>query len=280
MERMMKQNVCLLFLLFCPFLAWASLPAAEVNAANRLFKQGKFDGAVEKYQAALEKEAASPLIEYNLGTALYKKGDYASAVEHLDKAVGSKVKGLDPLAQYNLGDALYKRGLGQEDKDIDAAIADVQQDIANFDQVLKMNAKDADAQYNKKIAQQELQRLQQLKEKRQQQDQQQQEKQQQGQQDQKPNQQQDKGKESPQGGSENQPKSKPQENQEGSQQPAKSGDGKQQKQGQGEQAQGPDGMSIKEAKDSLEDYERNEGPKGLLNFVPKEKSEKPVLKDW
>jgi len=64
--------------------------AGEVNKANALYKQGKFDGSIDGYQHALSQDQDSPAINYNLGTALYKKGDYAQAQGFLEKAAKDK----------------------------------------------------------------------------------------------------------------------------------------------------------------------------------------------
>ena len=298
MEDAMRLCLALSALAFlAPGVAWAS-EAAQVNQANRLFQQGKFTDAVEKYQAALQDgKNASPLLEYNLGTGLYKKGDYTASIEHLGKALDPKAAQLQPLALYNLGDAFYKRGISQEDKNIDGAIADLQQSISNFEQVLKIDAKDGDAQYNKKFVEKELQRLKKKKEQQQQQQQneeqgrkksqesqqqkseQEQDKQSKGQEPQQPppqNKENENSQDQQQKKDNPRPSEEPQKGNKDNNQNQKEDQGRQEQEDQGE----ADDMLRKEAKDNLEDYERNEEPKALLNFVPKEKTERPVLRDW
>ena len=265
------RTIILFIFFFHPWCVWAASPAGEVNAANRLFKQGKYDQSLPHYQKALEKDGDSALVHYNLGTALVKKGDYTPAVEHLRKAAGSKLKQLTTQPLYNLGNALYKLGMSKENTDIDGAMTDLGQSLANYEQVINMDAKDQDARYNYQFVQKELERL-----KKKQTQQKQQQKQGQGKQDHSGQQQSSQDKQS-QAKENKKNKSSDQSKGQGTRDEGQ-GD-EDQKQQQQAQAQGNE-LSYKEAKDILEDYQRNEEPKGLLNFIPKDKSEKPVAKDW
>lgn len=199
------------------------------------------------------------------GNRAYRQGNYQEAIQQYDMAL--KVGGQEPVARYNLGNALYKKGKAQEDNNIDGAIADMQQSLSDYEQVLKKNAKDGDARYNHEFVQKELERLKKKKEEQKKQQQQpQQQKQDQGQQQE---QKQDQG----QQGQDQQQQQKQQEQEQQKQQ-------KQQEQQQGASAQDNKEMSKQQARDILEDYQRNEEPQGLLNFIPKKGSEKPVEKDW
>ena len=70
---------------FVPSIVFASV-AGEVNKANDLYKQGKFDDSLDLYQKALDQDDKSSVVKYDLGTALYKKGDYEKALEYLEQA--------------------------------------------------------------------------------------------------------------------------------------------------------------------------------------------------
>ena len=194
LSRRISGFVCLIFLTF-PAAAWAASSAGEVTEGNRLYKEGSFEDAAARYNAALARG------------------------------------GQEAVARYNLGNAMYKQGKALEEKDIDRAIGDMQQSLGDYEQVLKKNAKDADAQYNYDFVKKELERLKKKQQEQQQQKQQQQ--QQQNKQDQ-----------------------------------------------QKKQQQPQQGQDQRQAKDILEDYQRTEEPQGLLNFIPKDKPEKPVEKDW
>lgn len=266
-------------------LAWTAPAQAvnaprEVNAANRLLEEGKIDESLQKYRKALG-EKDSPVIDYNLGTALYKKGDYRAAMGHLRKAALSGDKHVGNAAKYNLGGTFYKHGIGQEEENIDGAIKDLEQSVDIYNEVLKTDAKDLDAQYNKEYVQKQLERLKQKKEEQQKQQQKDQEQQKQDQQKSDQQDQDQQQKQDPQDEKKKEQSDKKEDRQEEQKQSDRQ-DPDQNKEEQGSQGkpQGND-MTPQEAKNILEDYQRNEEPKGLLNFVPRENSsEKPVEKDW
>ena len=256
-----------------PSLLWAKglalSPSNGINEANRLYAQGKYDEAVETYQKAADADAKNSLARYDLGTALYKKGDFDRSVKYLQESLSAKEPDLRLKARYNLGNALYQSGMAQEQQNVDGAIASLQKSLDNFDDVIKADAKDADARYNRDIVQKELERLTKKREEQKKEEQKKQQQQKQGQnqpgagdkQNPQDRQDQDKGQNKDQGIDEN----KGQEQH------------KQQGQGQAENAQT---MAEGQAKDLLEQYERDEAPAKLLNFIPKKGDEQGVDKDW
>ncbi len=229
----------------------------------------------------LPAQASSPGEAVKEGNRLYKQAMYADAAKLYGSAVQDRRQAA--VAQYNLGNALYKDGKARADADIDGAIKNMEQSLSNYNEVLKNNAKDEDARYNAAFVGKELERLKKKKEEqdKQKQDQKQgkdQDKKSQPQDQDKKEQSQDQDKD----GSKD-PKPDPQQDQKKDGQKDKE---EEQKQEPGEdkpqegQPQEPGEMSPKEAKDILEDYQRNQEPKGLLNFIPKNKGERPVTKDW
>ena len=259
--------------------AWAS-PANDVREGTRLYRQGKIDAAVEHYQKALGKAKDSALVNFDLGTALYKKGDYAAAIESLQKAAAAKDKDLNVKAQYNLGNALYKSGLQKEDTNIDEAIKTMQQALGSYQDVKTHDAKDADAQYNYQVVQKKLEELKQKKQEQQKQQQQQkeQDKKDQDKKDQDKKDQQDQKNQQDQQGQQNKQDQKDQSQQQQQEQTKQPPEQKQQKE-QDAAAKAQD-ASKEQAQNILQDYERNEQPKGLLNFIERKDGETPVSKDW
>ena len=265
-----------------PSLLWAK----GINEANRLYAQGKYDEAIETYQKAADADVKNSLARYDLGTALYKKGDFDRSTKYLQQSLAAKGPDLRLKAQYNLGNALYKSGMARERQDIDGAIASLQKSLGNFDDVIKDDAKDADARYNRDIVQKALERL---KKKKEEQKQQHQQKQQQKDQEQKDKDQQ-KGQDQQDQQNQNQQDQQDQQKQDGQGQKQQQNQQQQGQQGQedrsGEQKQGQaqavnaEGMEERQAKDLLREYERNEAPTGLLNFIPKKGKEQDVDKDW
>jgi len=293
-------------LFFWPSLSAASL-RGEVRQGNRLYQKGDYKRAAEKFDKALQKKSESDIINFDLGTAEYKKKEYPQAIAHLQKALLSEDAALRARASYNLGNALVKFGLSRENDNIEQAIQSLQQALVQYENVLKADAKDADAVFNHEFTKKELERLQ--KQKQQQQNKQcprpEKQNQDQGQQPKPDSGQEEKPPESAEGRDKDYPEnqsgtSSPQENGKTPEKPAppdqsrpESGavDSKPQKFGEEQPDKNSDQQSTpgygkseklteQEARMLLDDYQKKEEPRGLLNFQPKSAEERPVAKDW
>ena len=292
---------CLVFLIFSSPSLWAAgkSQAQQVKEANALFHQEQWDGAIDGYLNALEGKKNTDIVQYDLGSAFYKKGNYDQAIEHLQKTLSDKSvksnKNLSVKSYYNLGNALYKKGRSLENNKLDEAIESLQKAIEYYDRSASLNPKDEDAKYNKNFVDKELERLKKKKEEQskqqQQQNQQNSQSSQGGNQSQEQNQsnssngqdkkgqdqtQEEKAKEQQQ--KENQAKQNQSEQNQEHQNPAQSG---QQKEGSKEALeQEQQGLEKKQAKELLEEYERQDAPRGILNFVDRHQGERHVDKDW
>jgi len=275
---LLKSGLPLVFIVF--FLmsnqAFASV-AGDVNKANDLYKLGKFDDSFDLYKQALDEDAQSPLVKYDLGTDLYKKGDYKQALQYLEQAAQDKTLKIKPAAEYNIGNALYRSAQQKEKSNVDEAIKSLQEALGHYGETINADPKDQDAIYNEDVVKKEIERL---KQQKQQQQQQQQNQQNQNQKNQK--QQQQQGGQSQQQQQQNQAQA--QQQKQNQQQQAKQQQGQQQKQqsssGQQQHPMSQQELDRKQAQDMLEDYQENEEPKKLLNYMPKKIDDRPVLKDW
>ena len=102
---------------------------AELNEGNRLYEEGRFEEAHEKYLEALRDAPESPLARFNDGNALYQTQEYRRALEAYRQAIevgnpsgtppgnSSGDPSLAGPAWYNLGNALYREGQFQESLD-------------------------------------------------------------------------------------------------------------------------------------------------------------------
>ena len=108
---------------------------AETREGNRLYEEGRFAEAHEKYLEALIEAPDSPIIRFNDGNALYRGDDYESALESFRAAVESGDPELAAAAWYNLGNTLYRQGALPES-------------LEAFKQALRANPADADAKHN------------------------------------------------------------------------------------------------------------------------------------
>lgn len=242
---------------FLPTKVFASV-AGEVNKANALYRQGKFDDSLGLYQRALEQDDKSAVVKYDLGTTLYKKGKYSEALGYLEQATADKNIDIKSKAEYNLGNTLYKAGMQKAGTHVDQAIKSLQEALGHYGQTITVYPKDQDALFNQDFVKKEIERLKKIKQR-----------QRQGQ----------------QGQQKQQSQQNQQKNQEKKQSSVASGDlpRRPSEASVGTQEQAEENqkeLNRKQAEDLLENYQENEEPKKLLNYMPKKIDERPVLKDW
>jgi tetratricopeptide (TPR) repeat protein len=117
--------------------AWAQgAGRRQVAEGNKLYAEGQFDQANNKYRDAEVSNPESPIVHFNIGDALYKKRKYEEALETYRKAAQ---KSDDALLQaqsyYNMGNTLFRLNKWPES-------------LLAYQQALKLNPNDKDAKYN------------------------------------------------------------------------------------------------------------------------------------
>ena len=165
--------------------------ATDINAANALVREGKYDEALEIYRGVTPTDAVSDELDYNLAVAQYHKGDIAAARRLFSEVSTSADAKLASAAQYNLGNCSYADALVAADKDKPAAIELLKQAIEDYRGSLAGEPTNVDARANIELARELIKKLQEPKEQDQQQQEQQQQDQQQQDQQQQDQQQQD-----------------------------------------------------------------------------------------
>ena len=143
--------------------AEAQAGRAQVHDGNRLYDEGRFQEAHEKYLEGLAAAPEAGVIRFNDGNALYRDENYERAVEAYQRALESGDPALASSAWYNLGNALYRQ-------------QQLQESLEAFKQALRLNPTDTDAKHNLERVLEELQ--QQQNQQQDQQDQQQEDEQQ------------------------------------------------------------------------------------------------------
>ncbi len=130
---------------------------AQVREGNRLYEEGRYQEAHQKYLEGLAAAPESPLILFNDGNALYQSQDYQRAMEAYARAIESGAPELASAAWYNLGNALYRQ-------------RQLEQSLEAFKQALRLSPGDIDAKHNFERVLQELQQQQQEQQEQQSQD--------------------------------------------------------------------------------------------------------------
>lgn len=225
-----------------PAEARAQAGRAETREGNRLYEEGRFAEAHEKYLEALLEAPDSPIIRFNDGNALYRGEDYASALESFRAAVESGDPELAAAAWYNLGNTLYRQGALPES-------------LEAFKQALRADPADADAKHN-------LERVLEQMQEQQQQEQQQSDGENDGENDEENEDEgQDEGEQPPQGGEQNQdPEQEPQDQprQDPEQDPTESEQGPDESEPQPQEGTPPPGEMTREEAERLLDAIRED----------------------
>jgi len=289
----MKKRQCLgiIFIILCIF-ASANLPCfaatdakKNVKEANRLYKQGKLDEALQKYNDASVSLPDSDIVNFNMGTALYKKEDYQKAIDAFTKSLTSDDKKIEADALYNLGNCKYKLGKLKENTDLSATVGLLRESLDYYKKAVELDQKNTDACFNHEFVEKELKvLLDRLKQQQSNQDKQKEQEQQQEEQKQgacptgKEQEKEDTGKEESAQAEEQKQQEK--EGQEGQSQQEE----KQQKEEQaaaGEAQQEEQGKELSEegARALLERYGRDEATPDYMDKGARS-YEREVLKDW
>jgi Ca-activated chloride channel family protein len=86
----------------------SKLDAGKIKDANELYEKGKYKEALSAYTEAGAENPQHPVLNYNIGNVLYKTGRFENAVEkyNIASALNSSI--------YNIGNSLYKMKKLQE----------------------------------------------------------------------------------------------------------------------------------------------------------------------
>ena len=271
----MRALAIIFFLVFSVSLSHAAKGAGDVGQGNALYRKGKYQDAIGHYEKAAQKNPSEAKIEYDLGTASYKAGDFDAAVDHFQKGLLTDDEKLKRNVHYDLGDAFYRSGIMREEKDAGEAIKRLQSSLESFDKVLALDAKDKEAAENCEFVKKEIERLKKKRQEQQQKKQQQQQQQQQSKDDQQKNGQQKESQ--PQQEGQNEKQKAQDQKEEQKPEPQQESQKKNPASGQNKEAQI---SSQKDADAKLDDFERNELPKGFLKLMRQSQAARPVEKDW
>ena len=183
----MKYSVYIVFMMiFLICSGFTDSYRSDIKDANKNFETGDYEQSLKKYMDIDVEHPGDPLVEYNIGSALYKQERFDEAIEHFEKAILDSGQELKAQANYNIGNSLYQQGIQSESAGkLDESIEKMKNAVEYYKQALHNDSSDADAKYNIEFVQQEIKRiLNKIKDQQQNQDQQQQQKQNQQQQEQ------------------------------------------------------------------------------------------------
>lgn len=134
----------------------AGFGIGDLERGNRLYREGRYEEAVEAYLEALADGEASPVLHYNLGTALLRLGRYDEAERHLRQALASVDPDTRERTHYNLGNRFLQAGRASADPEARARLLDAA--VEAYKRALRIHPGDVDAKWNLEMALRERER--------------------------------------------------------------------------------------------------------------------------
>jgi len=155
------RKIFIIFILIFTFFGVESYAtvSGDIKKGNSLYREEKYDEAVEKYRSALDKAPASDIVNYDAGAAYYKKKAYKDAEGYFTKALATDDPGLEGKANYNIGNAKYRQGEPLERSDVSGAIKLYEEALDHYKRAIDIDGKDEDAKFNYEFVKEKLNKL-------------------------------------------------------------------------------------------------------------------------
>ena len=136
-----------IFLVTVPSLSFAAKGNREAKEGNQLYKEEKFQEALEKYDQAYSLAPNSDIINFNRAAALYKTSQFQEAVESFTNVLVTDDPKLEAKANYNIGNSRYKEGELKEKVDLNEAVNLYTEALNYYKRAIELSEKDVDAKY-------------------------------------------------------------------------------------------------------------------------------------
>lgn len=134
---------------------------SKTEAANRLYKLGKYEEALKLYEDALLLSPSEDNLKINRGSALYRLGDLDGAEKSLNGALSTKDNKSLATAYYNLGNILFRKGDAKHQQGDQSARDEYKKALDHYIQSLDLQPSDYDAKWNLQLAHQRVKVLEQ-----------------------------------------------------------------------------------------------------------------------
>jgi hypothetical protein len=136
-------------ILLMPLLAYADSAQKLVKKGNTAYVTGKYDEALDAYEAAAVHAPESPHIYFNKGTALYQKQEYTRAAEAFKQAaIKTKDIKLETFSKFNSGVCSFREAELLKDSDLNNALEACSQSIRYFQDALELSPEFKEAAEN------------------------------------------------------------------------------------------------------------------------------------
>ena len=110
----------------------------------RLYAEGQYDDAAQRWREALIDEPDSALLRYNLGAALFRDSKFEDAAQAFGRVASSSDPQWKQKAAYNWGNSLYRVGQNAETSQPDAAVKSWEQALEAYRLAMAADPSDED----------------------------------------------------------------------------------------------------------------------------------------
>lgn len=151
--RKLKIIIVILFVLGLMQQVRAKPAQVSLQDGNKLYGQGNYSEAINKYDEVLIEEPQALEPRFNKGNSYYRLDDLAKAQDvYREVAAESKDMELVTKAKYNLGNTYFQQGMKQRDSNLQKALEDLQTSIGCWRGVLDIEPGNEKAARNIEVA--------------------------------------------------------------------------------------------------------------------------------